>query len=332
MSVITTAADLEACVGVAPLAVKMKVIDFIDAEAARWLAVAPLAFVAFAGAAGPMATLAGGPPGFASAKDEKTLGLPAGSLDDSSAAVGQGAGLLFLTPGIGETLRINGRVSAVGTDRVEIAVEECFVHCAKALIRSDFWAALPADAPDEAAAFLAASRFLALATADAEGRADVSPKGDPAGTLISLQDGVATMAERPGNRLAYGFRNMIAQPATAAIALVPGSTKVVVVSGRAAITTDDAARAAFAVDGKVPVLMAQIDGAATAVRESRALAAARLWPASNHASSQIDPAAVLVAHVKANKALGQEATAIRSFVNPGIVADGLAQSYRETLY
>jgi predicted pyridoxine 5'-phosphate oxidase superfamily flavin-nucleotide-binding protein len=332
MTVIATTAELEACIGIAGLPVKMKVIDFLDAEAARWLAVSPLAFVAFADAAGPAATLAGGAPGFASAKDKKTLVLPFAALDDAPGGVGQGAGVLFLIPGIGETLRVNGRVSVIGANAVEIAVEECFVHCAKALIRSDFWAAMPAEAPDEAEAFLAVSRFLALATSDAEGRADVSPKGDPAGTLIRLQDGVATMAERPGNRLAYGFHNMIAQPAAAAIVMIPGATKVAVVSGRAAITTDHDARAAFVVDGKVPILAARIESAASVVRESRALAAARLWPSSNHAAAEIDPAAVLVAHVKANKTRGLQAIAMRTAVNKGIVAKGLAESYRDTLY
>ncbi len=332
MAVLTSAAELEACVGTAPLPVKMKVIDFIDPEAARWLSVSPLAFVAFAGASGPQATLAGGVPGFATIRDRSTLILPATALDDPPGSIGQGVGALFLTPGLGETLRVNGRVSAIGTDQIEIAVDECFVHCAKALIRSEFWDAAPLEAPGGTGAFLSASRFLAMVTADANGRADVSPKGDPSGQLIRLEGGIATIAERPGNRLAYGFHNMIDHPAVTAVVLVPGANCVAMVSGRAIVTTDEEARVPFAVDGKVPILVAQITNAQVDLRASRALAAARLWPASNHASSQIDPAAVLVAHVKANKALGQEATAIRSFVTPGIVADGLAQSYRETLY
>ena len=60
MSAIQTAADLEACLGVAGLPVKMKVIDHIDDGAAAWIAASPLAFVAFADGHGPMATLAGG--------------------------------------------------------------------------------------------------------------------------------------------------------------------------------------------------------------------------------------------------------------------------------
>ena len=62
------------------------------------------------------------------------------------------------------------------------------MHCAKALIRSDFWKAEPRDdAPAATDAFVAASRFMALATIDLAGGADLSPKGDPAGRLPSGQ-------------------------------------------------------------------------------------------------------------------------------------------------
>lgn len=332
MSAIQSTADLEACLGVAGLPVQMKVIDHIDDAAATWIAASPLAFIAFAGGRGPAATLAGGAAGFARVPGPARLIVPLDALDDAPGDVGQGAGVLFLIPGIGETLRVNGRVKALNAEAIEIDVDECFVHCAKALIRSDFWAAAPVEAPDDAAAFLGAARFLALATADAAGGADMSPKGDPAGALIRLHEGVATLAERPGNRLAYGFHNMIAQPATAALVLIPGATKIAALTGAAEISDDMAARAAFQVEGKVPVLVTRIAGAALAVRESRALAAARLWPAANHPAPTIDPAAVLVAHVKGNRSKGLAAMALRTVVNKGTVAKGLAESYRDRLY
>lgn len=332
MSRLQSVAELEACVGAAGLAAKMKIIDFIDDAARGWLAQSPLAFVSYAGAGAPVATLAGGAKGFASAADEATLLLPRAALDVSPGSAGQGVATLFLIPGIGETLRINGRVKVLGDERIEIAVEECFVHCAKALIRSDFWDAEPCAAPDDPADFLAAARFLALATADARGGADISPKGDPAGGLIRLQGGVATLAERPGNRLAYGFHNMLEQPLATAIVIVPGATKVAHLSGTAAITGDEAARAAFAVDGKTPVLLTRIEGAAPALSESRALAAARLWPAARHGAPGVDPSAVLVAHVKANKSRGPEAAAMRQGVTREVIAMGLEDSYRSRLY
>lgn len=98
------------------------------------------------------------------------------TLDEPQLArVGQGVGTLFLTPDIGETLRVNGRVLAVSDGAIEIAVEECYLHCAKALIRSGFWNVAPrSDVPDEAQDFLAVSQFMALATINARGQADIT--------------------------------------------------------------------------------------------------------------------------------------------------------------
>jgi predicted pyridoxine 5'-phosphate oxidase superfamily flavin-nucleotide-binding protein len=328
---IATIAELEACIGTSSLGTQMKIIDHLDGGAAAWIAAAPFAFVGFAGSGAPAVTLAGGAPGFASVHGERSLSLPRAALDDGALGeAGQGVGVLFLVPGTGETLRVNGRVTAVTGEAIAVAVDECFLHCAKALIRSDFWAAPEAETPDDAEGFLAASRFLALATADDSGGADMSPKGDPAGLLVRLAGGVVTLAERPGNKLAFGYRNMLAHPAVAAVALVPGSTKVALFIGTARLSTDAAAREAFTVDGKAPNLVTEIVGTTPVIRESRALRAAALWPA--RATSAIDPAAVLVGHVKLNKAKGEMADAIRAGVARDAVAQGLAQSYEHKLY
>ena len=70
------------------------------------------------------------------------------------------AGLLFLIPGLGETLRVNGRACVIRDDEVldplavegkrplvgiAVEVEECFLQCAKAVIRSKFWDARATD-------------------------------------------------------------------------------------------------------------------------------------------------------------------------------------------
>lgn len=330
--VISTIPELEACVGVAGLPVKMKIIDHLDEEAARWIAASPLAFVGLGSPDGPRVRLAGGPAGFARAKTKAVLSVPLAAVDaPGEAAVGQGAGVLFLIPGIGETLRANGRISAVTGEALEIAVEECFVHCAKALIRSDFWAPAGGVAPTEAAAFVDASRFLALATMDREGRIDISPKGDPAGLLVRMEGDRAVLAERPGNRLAFGYRNMVEQPNVAALCLIPGTAATVELRGRAVLTTDETLRARFVVEEKTPILATVIEDAAASLAPSAALAHAAVW-AGPPAASDVDPSATLVAHVKLNKARGAQATMLRLAVNRGLVAKGLEASYRDGLY
>jgi predicted pyridoxine 5'-phosphate oxidase superfamily flavin-nucleotide-binding protein len=312
----------------------MKIIDHIDATAAAWIAASSIGFVGLSGVDGPSIAAMGGTPGFAHVPNSGALSIPVSAIDSSLSPIpeaGQWAGTLFLVPGVGETLRLNGRIREVAEGRVEIAVEECFVHCAKALIRSDFWNAKPTAASSDGRQFLDATRFIALATMDGEGRVDVSPKGDKAGLLLRARGNEVMLAERPGNRLAMGYRNIIAQPKVAALAVVPGAVQTQIVTGEAYLSNDEELRKSFVVDGKMPVLTTVIGKARFATGKSEALEHAAVWNAPAP-KSHIDPAATLVAHVKLNKARGAQATMLRLAVNRGVVAKGLESNYETDLY
>lgn len=87
--------------------------------------------------------------------------------------------------------------------------------------------------------WLAASPFCLVATADADGRCDVSPKGDPAGELAHvLDDRTLAIAERPGNRRVDGFRNVLTNPHVGLIFLIPGRSDTLRVNGRARLVSD----------------------------------------------------------------------------------------------
>src|SRR3954452_20996771 len=70
--------------------------------------------------------------------------------------------------------------------------------------------------------WLAGSPFCLVATSDADGRCDVSPKGDPPGCTVVLDDTTIALPERAGNRRADGFRNVLANPHVGLIYLLPG--------------------------------------------------------------------------------------------------------------
>src|SRR5919206_4869808 len=57
--------------------------------------------------------------------------------------------------------------------------------------------------------WIAAAPFCLLATAGADGTCDVSPKGDPPGFTLVLDDTTIAIPERPGNRRADGFHNIL---------------------------------------------------------------------------------------------------------------------------
>ena len=140
---------------------RSKSIDHLDRHCRRFIELSPFAVLATVGPDGQLdASPRGGAPGFVRCVDAHTLWLPDASgnnrLDSLSNIVETGrVGALFLIPGIDETLRLSGAacvrddaeaLSAFPEERrppravLEITVQEAFLHCAKALMRSKLWA------------------------------------------------------------------------------------------------------------------------------------------------------------------------------------------------
>ena len=86
--------------------------------------------------------------------------------------------------------------------------------------------------------WLAASPFCLVATSAADGTCDVSPKGDPPGFTLVLDDATIALPERPGNRRADGFRNILSNPHVGLIYLVPGRKETLRINGRARLVRD----------------------------------------------------------------------------------------------
>jgi PPOX class probable FMN-dependent enzyme len=86
--------------------------------------------------------------------------------------------------------------------------------------------------------WLAASPFCLLATAGADGTCDVSPKGDPPGFTLVLDDVTIAIPDRPGNRRADGFRNLLTNPHVGLIFLIPGRGETLRINGRARLVRE----------------------------------------------------------------------------------------------
>lgn len=137
-----------------------KEVDHLDEHCRDFIAHSPFAVLGSTDSSGHVDTSPkGGPPGFVAVLDDHHLAIPdmAGNnrLDSMRNIVeGGSVGLLFLVPGIDETLRVNGQASVsidpavldrcpIGELRPNVAVvvevETAFIHCAKALRRADLW-------------------------------------------------------------------------------------------------------------------------------------------------------------------------------------------------
>lgn len=101
-------------------------------------------------------------------------------------------------------------------------------------------------------AFIATSPFMMIASADAEGNMDISPKGDPAGFVQVLDDKTLAIPDRPGNRRGDTFRNILQNPKVALFFFIPGKQETLRVNGRAMIVRDLWLRERMAIQGKIP--------------------------------------------------------------------------------
>ena len=126
-------------------------------------------------------------------------------------------------------------------------------------------------------AFIALSPFLLMATADADGRCDVSPKGDAPGFVQALDDRRLIIPDRPGNRRLDGMQNLVANPHIGLIFLVPGRQETLRVNGHAWITRDPEILRRSTVQGKTPLLGVGVEIEQCFFHCAKALIRSHLW-------------------------------------------------------
>ena len=130
---------------------------------------------------------------------------------------------------------------------------------------------------EHALEFIAECPFLVLATADAEGRLDASPKGDAPGFVLVEDDHTLVVPDRPGNKLAMGLTNMLANPHVGLLFVIPGTTETLRVNGRAELSRDPDLLDRLAARGKPAVLAIRVHVEEVFFHCSKAFLRSRLW-------------------------------------------------------
>ncbi|MFC5061439.1 pyridoxamine 5'-phosphate oxidase family protein [Actinomycetospora atypica] len=126
-------------------------------------------------------------------------------------------------------------------------------------------------------AFIARSPFQMIATAGADGRVDVSPKGDPAGSVLVLDDHTLAVPDRPGNRRVDGFLNILENPHVGLIFLVPRRPDTLRVNGTARIVAEPAYAEAMSHRGHVPGLVLEVTVEEVFTHCAKAFLRSDLW-------------------------------------------------------
>lgn len=125
--------------------------------------------------------------------------------------------------------------------------------------------------------FLSLSTFLTIASIDAEGKMDVSPKGDPPGFVRVLDEHTLAIPERAGNRRADTFTNVLQNPSVALICFVPGMDETMRINGTASLTTDPELLATMEVHGHIPALALLVHVEEAFIHCGKAPKRGRLW-------------------------------------------------------
>jgi uncharacterized protein len=125
--------------------------------------------------------------------------------------------------------------------------------------------------------FIANSPFFLIATADARGNCDVSPKGDGPGVVKVLDPRTLIVPDRPGNRRVDGHRNLIENPHIGLIFFIPGVDETLRVNGRCFVSTDEELLGSLVYRGQTPKLAMVVEIDEVYMHCARAFLRSGLW-------------------------------------------------------
>lgn len=169
-------------------------------------------------------------------------------------------------------------------------------------------------------AFIALSPFVLLSTAGADGKGDVTPRGDAPGFVAVLDDHRLAIPDRPGNNRLDSLQNVIENPEVGLLFLVPGFMETLRINGTAQIRTDNELCARFAVAGRLPPSVLVVDVREAFLHCAKSIMRSRLWDADAQVERSLMPT------------IGQIISDQLGESRPVETQDQVIESYRPGLY
>ena len=165
-------------------------------------------------------------------------------------------------------------MTAVDSHRISTVDElRTIIGTPSDLVPHKLWTALDETCTD----FIQRSPFLLLATSDAEGNMDVSPKGDGPG-FVAVEDATTLLIpDRSGNKLIFGLQNILANPHVGLIFLIPGTGETLRVNGTAELTSHPAILDRLSARGKPAVVAIRVRIKEVFYHCAKAFLRAQLW-------------------------------------------------------
>jgi uncharacterized protein len=173
--------------------------------------------------------------------------------------------------------------------------------------------------------FVRRSPFLTIGTQNRDGRADVSPRGDPAGFVTVLDDRTLAIPDRPGNNRLDTLSNILANPNVGLLFMVPGFDDTLRVNGTAHLSTDPGLLERMAVNDRVPTLAIVVTVSEVFLHCAKAFRRSRLWDPEARQDRKEMPSLVKMI-------LDQTTGAPQDPAEQQKIDEGLEADYRASMY
>lgn len=173
--------------------------------------------------------------------------------------------------------------------------------------------------------YISRSPFLCLSTQHADGTADVSPRGDPAGFVHIIDQNTVAIPDRPGNNRLDSLSNILSNPSVGLLFLVPGFDDTLRLNGRAFLSRDPELLASMAVNNRTPTLAIVVEVKEVFLHCAKAFRRARLWQAEALQDRQQLPSLAAMVTEQISGVAVEPADAV-------VLGKELEDEYQQTMY
>ena len=148
--------------------------------------------------------------------------------------------------------------------------------------------------------FIEMSPFVLIATRGADGKLDVSPKGDPAGFVEVLDNHRLAIPDRPGNNRLDTLENVLSHPELSLIFFIPGKGDTLRISGNGRVVRDATLAKRCAINGRAPELVLVVDVTQAFTHCTKCMVRSGLWRADTWPDLKSAPthAEIVIAHAQ----------------------------------
>ncbi|CAN7404863.1 pyridoxamine 5'-phosphate oxidase family protein [Rhizobium rhizogenes] len=173
--------------------------------------------------------------------------------------------------------------------------------------------------------FIRRSPFLCIGTQNLDGKADVSPRGDPVGFVKILDKRTLAIPDRPGNNRLDTLVNIIANPSVGLMFIIPGFDDTLRVNGRATLVNDPDLLKSMSVNDRAPKLAIVVEVVEVFMHCAKAFRRSRLW-SQDHFQNRTEMPSLIKIILDETTGAPSDKDEMRK------MDDDLEEDYKRTLY